>query len=554
MLVNAGLLTAEDLAIALDYQERNGRRLGEALLELALVNEEQLLPFLHLQLGLPAVRLRDGLVDPRAVHLLPQHMAKRLLALPMFRVRDTLCVAMAEPQNLIAVDEIEEVTGLRVRAVFASRTNLQRMIARCYENDFAVDTVTADLDETAVEVQADAVETDATPLETLTDGSPVVNLLNYVILQALRQGASDIHVEPGARHSIVRFRVDGQLREVLRPRRDVHPAIISRIKVMGRMDIAEQRYPQDGRSRVAVEGREVDLRLSTTPTVLGEKAVLRILDRRRLTFNLDELGFPASLLTQVKRLLAKPYGLLLVCGPTGCGKTTTLYSALELIKSEQRNIVTVEDPVEYRVDLVNQIQTSEAKGLTFPVALRSILRQDPDVIMVGEIRDAETAKVAVQSALTGHLVLSTLHTNDSVSAVVRLVDMGIEPYKVAASVIGVISQRLVRKVCSKCQTAYYPSAEMLKSAGCSPDSTKRFVRGEGCRSCHDTGFSGRIGIYEVFTVDETARKLISQEHDTDALRTYLRSMAYRTLLDEGVRQAEECVTSFDEVLRVACLD
>jgi len=550
-LVAAGLLTASALEAALDYQVKNGRKLGEALLELGLIAEEQLLPFLHRQLGLPAVRLRDGLVDPRAVRLLPRHVAERLVALPMFKVRDTLCVAMAEPQNLILIDEIEQATGLRVRAVFACRSNIERMIDRCYEDNFSVDAVTADLDETAVELQADALDVEVTTLETLAEGSPVVNLLNYLITQSMRQGASDIHVEPGAKYGIVRFRVDGQLREVLRPRRDVHPALVSRIKVMGRMDIAEQRLPQDGRCRVLVEGREVDLRISTTPTVLGEKAVLRILDRKRLTFNLDELGLPMDLLVQVKRLLAKPYGLLLVSGPTGCGKTTTLYSALELVKSEQRNIVTVEDPVEYRADLVNQIQVSEAKGLTFPMALRSILRQDPDIIMVGEIRDAETAKVAVQAALTGHLVLSTLHTNDSPSAIVRLVDMGVEPYKVAASLVGVIAQRLVRKVCTKCQTAYYPPAEMLQSAGYLRDNTRRFVRGEGCRACHDSGFSGRLGIFEVFAVDEEARKLIAQGADMTALRAHLRASGCRTLLDEGVRMAEEYVTSLDEVVRVA---
>jgi len=375
--------------------------------------------------------------------------------------------------------------------------------------------------------------------------------LNYLITQAMRQGVSDIHIEPGAKHSAVRFRVDGQLHEVLRPRRDIHPAVISRIKVMGRMDIAEQRYPQDGRCRVAVEGRELDLRLSTTPTVLGEKAVMRLLDRRSLTFNLDELGLPKDLLGQVKRLLAKPYGLVLVCGPTGSGKTTTLYSALELIKSEHRNIVTVEDPVEYRTDLVNQIQINEAKGLTFPAALRCILRQDPDVIMVGEIRDAETAKVAVQAALTGHLVLSTLHTNDSPSAIVRLVDMGVESYKVAASVVGVLSQRLVRKVCGKCQTAYYPPADVLQIAGYTQGSSKRFVRGEGCRACHDTGYSGRVGLFEVLMIEEESRRLISQGADTQALRTHLRSLGCRTLVDEGVRMAEEYVTSLDEVIRVA---
>lgn len=554
MLLSAGLLTDSELEAALEYQRRKGKRLGEALLELGLVSEEQLLPYLHRQLGMPAVRLRDGLVDPAVVRLIPRQAAERLSALAMFKVRGTLTVAMADPQDLLLTDEIEDLTGLRVRPVFAARSNIHRMLDRCYQDDFAVDTVTADLDESAVELRSDPVDMDVTSLENMADGSPVVNLINYLIMQAVRGGASDIHIEPGAKHSTVRFRVDGQLREVLRPRRDIHPALISRIKVMGRMDIAEQRYPQDGRCRVAVENREVDLRISTAPTVLGEKSVLRILDRKNLTFNLDELGFPRDLLSDVKRLLAKPYGLFLVCGPTGSGKTTTLYSALELIKSEHRNIVTVEDPVEYRVELVNQIQVNEAKGLDFPAVLRSILRQDPDVIMVGEIRDSETAKVAVQAALTGHLVLSTLHTNDSAGAIVRLVDMGIEPYKLAACVVGVCAQRLVRRVCRKCQTIYYPPAELLATLHCARSDAKVFVRGEGCSDCHDTGFLGRIGTYEVLVLDEAIRKLVAAGADTEALRAQFRASGGRTLLEEGIRLAEQHTTSLDEVMRVAYFD
>jgi type II secretory ATPase GspE/PulE/Tfp pilus assembly ATPase PilB-like protein len=320
---------------------------------------------------------------------------------------------------------------------------------------------------------------------------------------------------------------------------------------MGKMDIAEQRLPQDGRCQVSAEGREVDLRISTLPTVLGEKAVLRILDRSRLTFDLNVLGFPSDLLAQVKRLLSKPYGLLLVSGPTGCGKTTTLYSALELIKSVHRNIITVEDPVEYRVELVNQIQVNQTKSLTFPTALRSVLRQDPDVIMVGEIRDGETAQVAVQAALTGHFVLSTIHTNDSAGAVVRLVDMGVESYKVAAALVGVISQRLVRAVCPTCQTSYYPPAHLLRTLHYQGDQHRSFVRGEGCRECYDTGFRGRTGIYEVFVVEEDVRKLISQGANTDSLRQWHRSHGGSTLLEEGLRLAEQHATSLDEVMRVA---
>lgn len=549
-LLEAKVITENELEAALVLQAKRGGRLGETLIEMGFVDEEVLLPFLHRALGLPAIQLRDGVVDPCVVHLIPREIAERLNILAMFKVHDTLCVAMAEPRSLPRIDEIERMTRLTVRPIFASLASIQRMIPRCYEEDFHVDLATADFDETSIEVRSDMPEPDMGVLEELVEGSPIINLVNYLILQALGQGASDIHIEPSPKHSIVRFRIDGQLREVLRPRGDIHPAIVSRIKVMGKMDIAEQRLPQDGRCQIVAEGREVDLRISTLPTVLGEKAVLRILDRSRLTFDLSVLGFPRDLLTQVKQLLRKPYGLLLVSGPTGCGKTTTLYSALELIKSVQRNIVTVEDPVEYRVDLVNQIQVNEAKGLTFPKALRSVLRQDPDVIMVGEIRDSETAHVAVQAALTGHLVLSTIHTNDAVGAVVRLTDMGVESFKVAASLVGVISQRLVRMICPQCQTSYYPPTGFLDSLHYQGDKHRSFVRGEGCRDCYDTGFKGRIGVYEVFVVDEEVRKLISRNASSDTLRECHRGHGGGTLLESALRLAEDQKTSLDEVMRV----
>lgn len=549
-LLEAGLITENELQAALECQSSKGGRLGEVLIQLGFLTEEELLPFLHRKLGLPAVQLREAMIDARVVRIIPQETALRLSALAMFKVHDTLCVAMAEPQNLLQIDELEHLTGFKIRPVFACRSNIQRMISRCYKEDFEVDLVTADFDETAIEVRADASESDFEVIEELSNGSPIVNLVNYLILQAVRQNASDIHIEPNQKYSLVRFRVDGQLREVLRPRRDVHPAIVSRIKVMGKLDIAEQRTPQDGRCQVVVEGREVDLRISTIPTVIGEKVVLRILDRSQLTFDLNLLGFSADTLSKVKQLLRKPYGLLLVSGPTGCGKTTTLYSALELIKSINRNITTVEDPVEYRVELVNQIQVNEGKSLDFPTALRSVLRQDPDVIMVGEIRDTATASVAVQAALTGHLVLSTIHTNDSATAVVRLVDMGVESYKVAASLVGVIAQRLVRTVCPSCRTTYYPPAELLQTLHYRGDANRPFVRGEGCRACFDSGFRGRTGIYEVFLIDEGARELISNDVSADDLRKWYCRQGGHTMLEEALLAAERHVTSLDEVMRV----
>ncbi len=550
-LVHANLISPEELESALRLQSQKSKRIGETLLELGLVGEDEILPFISGKLGVPAVRLREGLVDPIVVRMVPQELAQQLRVLALFKVRSTLAVAMAEPQDLQQIDLLEQVTGLRVRPVFAFGDTIQRMLDRCYEDDFAVDSVTADMDESAVQLEEDVTQLDITSVEKLVDGSPIINLVNYLILQALRRGGSDIHIEPSRSYSIVRFRIDGQLVEVLRPRLDVHPAVVSRIKVMGKMDIAEHRIPQDGRCQVSVEGKQVDLRISTLPTVLGEKVVMRVLDRRRLTFNLDELGMPVELLSQVKLLLAKPYGLLLVTGPTGSGKTTTLYSALELIKSVHRNIVTVEDPVEYQLELINQVQADPSRSLGFANALRSILRQDPDVIMIGEIRDTETAQVAVQAALTGHLVLSTLHTNDSAGAVTRLRDMDVEPYKIASSLVGVIAQRLVRMICPHCRTSYYPRVELLKALRYQGDLRRAFARGEGCRECFDTGFQGRIGLYEVLTAEPELRELISDSSTQESIRRWFRAHGGATLLEAGLAMADEGITSLDEVARVA---
>lgn len=550
-LVGANLLDEKELEAALSRQAESGERLGEVLLELGFVTEEELLPFIESQLGVPAVRLREGLLDPLAVHLLPRQFAERHGVIALFRVRDELTVVSDDPLDLDKIDRIERTVGLTVRPAFAFRAAIERMMRRAYEDDFHVDAVTADLDDAAVELRADASEMDVASVHQLVEGSPVINLVNYLVLQAVRKQASDIHIEPGRKFATVRYRLDGQLVEVLRPRRDIYPAIVSRIKVMAKMDIAEHRQPQDGRFQVVADGKEVDLRVSTLPTVLGEKVVMRVLDKGRLTFNLDELGMPQDVLVVVKDLLRKPYGLVLVTGPTGSGKTTTLYSALELIKSVHRNIVTVEDPVEYQIELVNQVQIETTRGVSFAAALRSILRQDPDVIMVGEIRDPETAQVAVQAALTGHLVLSTLHTNDSAGAVLRLMDMGVESYKLAAALVGVVAQRLVRTICPKCRTTYYPTAEYLEALHYKGDKRRSFARGEGCRECFDTGFQGRNGIYEVLPSDPELRRLIARDPSVEAIRKWHLDHGHCTLLECGMRLAEAEETSLEEVARVA---
>ena len=553
-LVQAGILSEGELETALLQQKVEGHRIGEVLAQLGFVEERQILPILAEQMGVQHVDLVDGLVDPKIVRLIPRTLAEEFVCLAMFRTHGSLTVAMADPQELSQIDRIEAMTDLCVRPVLASRSALKSLIPRVYEEGFEVDAVTADMDQDAISVESDAYHVELQDLESIAEGSPVVNLVNYMILHAVRQGASDIHVEPGKRSSSVRFRVDGQLREVLRPRQELHPSLISRIKVMAKMDIAEHRIPQDGRVHVIVDRREIDLRVSTLPTVLGEKVVMRVLDRANITFNLDELGMSTGLLKTMKEMLAKPHGLLLVTGPTGSGKTTTLYSAIELIKSVHSNVVTVEDPVEYQLSLINQVQANAASSLGFARVLRSILRQDPDIIMIGEIRDEESAEVAIQAALTGHLVLSTLHTNDSASAVTRLVDMGVAPYKIAAALVGVVAQRLVRSVCQNCRTTYYPPHDLLRTLHYKGNFDRQFVRGEGCHACYDTGCKGRIGIYEILKVEGELRELIGREPNAAAIRNWHKQNGHAFLLDEGLRLAEEGITSLDEVLRVASFD
>lgn len=553
-LLGANLVDPADLEAALTRQREKGQRLGETILEMGIASEDELLPFIESQLGVPAVRLREGIVDPRVLRMIPQALANRLEVVGLFLVRGVLTVAMEDPLDLEAIDQIERVTNCDINPVFAFGQSIRKIIERGYQDDFEVEAVTADLSDSAVELSEEKQSVDTASVEQLVEGSPIINLVNYLILQAIRRGASDIHIEPSRRYCVVRFRIDGQLVEVLRPRRDTFPAVVSRIKVMAQLDIAEHRSPQDGRCQVIVDNRQIDLRVSTLPTVLGEKVVMRVLDKQTLTFNLGELGIPTDMLGHVQRFLARPNGLILVTGPTGSGKSTTLYSALELIKSVHSNIVTVEDPVEYQIELINQVQVDSARKLGFATALRSILRQDPDVIMVGEIRDAETAQIAVQAALTGHLVLSTLHTNDAAGAVTRMVDMGVESYKLAAALAGVVAQRLVRKICPNCRTSYFPSSDYLKSLNYTGDLRRSFSRGEGCRACFDTGFRGRIGVYETLPIDSDLRRMIGEEADLDNIRNWAKSHGYRDLLASGLALAEEEVTSLEEVARLTFCD
>jgi type IV pilus assembly protein PilB len=551
-LVAAGLITVEQLAQALVEQKATRRLLGELLVELGTVSPVAMTGVLGRVLGFPSVHLRHGLIDPPLIKLLGEAEAERLLAVPLFQVRGVLTVAMAEPQSLPAIDRLRELTGCRIRPVLAMAGNVREFVTKLAGGETGIDAFLSSLTESDVEVvEREAVDDGpVTDLDRMVAGSPIVNLVNVALATAIRDGASDIHVEPAHKGTRVRYRIDGVLRDLMRPPAGIHAAIVSRVKVIGKMDIAEKRLPQEGRVRIVSEGRDIDLRVSSMPTLLGEKLVLRILDKANLRVRMEDLGFRDEPLAAFKKMLRQPHGLVLVTGPTGSGKTTTLYSALELLRSPELNIVTIEDPVEYQLDGINQIHVHEAIGMGFARALRSILRQDPDVIMIGEIRDDETARVAVQAALTGHLVLATLHTNDAPGAVARLTDMGVEPYLVSTAVNGVVAQRLARTICPECATKYYPEEATLRAAGLAEHIGRPFRKGGGCPKCHDSGFKGRMGIYEVMTVTPGMRRLIHRGVASHELRDAMRASGELPLRQEGIRVALANKSSLEEVLGV----
>ncbi len=555
-LVEEGVLSREQLEQALSLQRAKGLRLGELLVSEGMISPTTLVRTLSNCLNVRGCLLRHGLMDPALLGLIGEEEAIRLKVMPMFKVHDTLTVAMAEPQALPTLDTLRRLTRCRIRPVLALEQNISEFINKYAGGNADIDEFLATLTDSEVElVERETVdEGPATDLDNMVAGSPIVNLVNMALLTAIQDGASDIHIEPDRKGTRVRYRIDGVLRELMNPPPGMHAAIVSRAKVMGKMDVAEKRLPQEGRIRIVAERREIDLRVSSMPTLLGEKMVIRILDKDNLSIRLEDLGLRAEALAAFQRVLRQPHGLGLVTGPTGSGKTTTLYSALDLLRSPELNIVTIEDPVEYQLDYINQVQVHEAIGVTFARALRSILRQDPDVIMVGEIRDQETARVAVQAALTGHLVLATLHTNDVPGAVARLLDMGIEPYLLSSAINGVVAQRLVRTLCPGCVTKYYPSEQVLADAGLGDQTGLAFSKGAGCQQCHNSGFRGRSGIYEVMEVTPGVRRLIHQAAPSHELRSKLREDGVGTLRDEGVRLAMRGQSSLEEVLRATHTD
>lgn len=551
-LIREGLITPEQLAEALARQQATGDRIGRSLVDIGALSSTSLVQALSRRLNVKGCVLRHGLIDPKIAKLVPKEEAMRLRVLPLFKVGDELTVAMVEPKSLPTQDRLRDLTECRIRPILVLEDNLEEFQRKYLAEEVNVDSFLASMEETNIHIsEVEAVdEGPVADLDKMVEGSPIVNLVNLAILTALRAGASDIHVEPDRDATHIRYRIDGQLREMLKPPKGMHAAIVSRIKVIGRMDIAEKRLPQEGRVHIVADGREIDLRVSSMPTILGEKIVLRILDKSNLSFELGDLGIVGYDRKAIEAMVRSPYGLMLVTGPTGSGKTTTLYSALDLLRDESVNIVTIEDPVEYQLPMVNQIQVNDRVGLNFVRALRSILRQDPDVIMVGEIRDEETARVAVQAALTGHLVMSTLHTNDCPGGVMRLLDMGIEPFLISASVLGFIAQRLARKICPSCKTSYYPPPALLEKVGWESRSNELFSTGEGCRECNNTGFRGRIGVYEVMLMDSEIKRMTQDDVTESDIRTYLAQAGWRSLREKALDLVENGQSTLEEVLRV----
>ncbi len=549
ILTSRGLLTEERLNKAMILQKKLGQRLGKIVIDKGWISEQGLLGALGEQLSIPFVRLRQGLYDQESVNLLTVEVARRLKMLPLFKVGGVLSLATADPQSVPSFNEVEERSGCRVRPVLASTEDIIKSINEAYnDSNYSSDFIAEVNDD--FEVVDSSLSDDYALIDEMAAGSPVINLVNSVIQRAVQDGASDIHIEPSRNKCRIRLRIDGLLYEVMSPRQSLHPALVSRLKVMANLDIAERRIPQDGRIQVHTQGRAVDLRFSSLPGLYGEKIVLRVLDKNQAILDVNLLGMSDNNLNTFKNLLDLNNGLILVTGPTGSGKTTSLYAAINYLNSIEKNIVTIEDPVEYQVDIVNQNEVKEKINLTFAKMLKHILRQDPDVVMVGEIREKETAEIAVQAALTGHLVLSTLHTNDSVGALTRLIDMGVEPYLLSSALIGVVAQRLVRKICPSCKTSFLAPPEVSERYGWEDEGTVRLAKGRGCPECYDSGYKGRMGIHEVIEANGDLQKMIISNPSRDTLTNYLSNNNIRLLFDDGMDRVLKRQTTIEEVLRI----
>ncbi len=541
---------------ALELQKKEGGRLGSSLVKLEYISEERLVSFLSKQYGIPAINLNDYQIDEGVVRLIPPEVAQKYQIMPVARVGANLTIAMVDPSNVFAIDDIKFMTGYNVEPVVASESAIQEAISTHYERSDALQSVIDSLQGTDTEImdyiQEENEEVDFSELKQQVEDAPVVKLVNLILAEAINRGASDIHIEPYEKKYRVRYRVDGVMYDFMQPPLKLKAALSSRLKIMAELDIAERRLPQDGRIKLKLGNKAVDLRVSTLPTLFGEKIVMRILDKSNLQLDLTKLGFEENALNDFREAIESPFGMVLVTGPTGSGKTTSLYSALSTVNKVDVNIMTAEDPVEYNLDGINQVHMHEEIGLTFAAALRSFLRQDPDIIMVGEIRDFETAEIAVKAALTGHLVLSTLHTNDAPSTVSRLLNMGIEPFLVASSVVLILAQRLARKICTQCiEEEQVPEQALLKVGFTKEEAASvKIMQGKGCSHCSDTGYKGRIALYEVMPLKEEMKELVLEGASAGELKKTAIRLGMITLRRAGLNKIKEGVTSIEEVMRV----
>ncbi len=542
ILIKNRIINEEQLEHALERQRETGESLGRVLIDLKMVSEGALTSILARQIGLKYVDLANFDVDISASSLVDAEVARRYTLIPVGFDGDRLMVAMADPTNVFALDDIRIMTGMVIEPLVATKEDIVAAINRYCRTDSDVDLSTDELAKEEVGVSEEAEAEDA----------PIVKYVNLLISEAVTDRASDVHIEPMENDVRVRFRIDGVLHEIRRNPKQIHSGVVARIKVMADMNIAEKRLPQDGRASVDIRGKPIDIRVASLPTIYGEKIVLRILDKSASLMSLEELGLSEDIMEVYSRSFSKPYGAIMVTGPTGSGKTTSLYATLNVLNTIKSNIITVEDPVEYRLPLINQVQVHYKAGLTFAAALRSILRCDPDIVMIGEIRDPESAQIAIESALTGHLVLCTLHTNDAPSALTRLLEMGIEPFLIASAVDCVSSQRLARRLCERCKEAYEPDPEFLERVGFKWDDGEEKVlyRQGRCSACNNTGFKGRVGIYEVLQVSENIEHLVARNAPHVEIAEMARSEGMRTMRQEGFVKAKEGITSIEEVLRV----
>lgn len=546
-LVRSKLLSEEQIKVAAQEGRKNGKSLIKSILEKNLVDENSLISFLEKEMDIPRVDLSSYLVDQKIVKLLPHAVADKYKVIPLFKVGDVLTIAMVDPFDIRALDEVRAKTRCDVEPMVAGMRDIEQAINQYYGMAGTV----ADL---VKNIGPEEKTSRLRVKEAVNEEAPITKLVNLLILRAVSEKASDVHVEPTNKEVRVRYRVDGVMHDVSSAPIYLHSAIITRIKVMANMDIAETRVPQDGRFELKTAGKNVDMRVSSYPTIYGEAIVMRLLDKSSVLIGLEDIGFSESNLKIFEELIQRPYGIILVTGPTGSGKTTTLYATLNKIVDAEKNIMTIEDPVEYELYGIRQAQVNVKAGMEFAGALRSMLRQDPDVILVGEIRDSETARVAIQAALTGHLVFSTLHTNDAAGALNRLVDMGVETFLVTSSVAATIAQRLVRTICPHCKISYEPDKELLSKFNLPEGKDYKFYRGKGCKSCKDTGYRGRVSIFEILKVDDNIRSLVMKKASTAEVKKAAIAAGMRVMRQDGVEKMLKGITTAEEVMRVTQLD